>query len=92
MGRDIWCGARHYDSDEAESAAQDSFEADLAAIWADATPAQRRAISHERWARGIRSKARRDLTATEWAVLDGLSRAAWLAAQRAEPGPDEVPF
>ena len=67
---DIWQGAQYYDSDWAEEAADDAFAADLADLWEEATPAERRQIAKERGALGVKGKARRDLTATEWAALE----------------------
>lgn len=61
------------DPDDAPTEAE-LFAEQLAEIWQDATPQERRAIARERGALGVRDKRPRDLTATEQDVIDNLRR------------------
>ena len=88
---DIWSGDRYMDSDWEHEAADDAWAADLKEVWAEATPAQRKAIARERGALGITDKARRDWTPTEAAIYLDLCRAQWLRDARRIDS-DEVPF
>ena len=90
---DIWSGGHYSDSDPdwAHEAADDAWAEDLKEVWAEATPAQRKAIARERGALDIRDRARRDWTNTEYAIYLSLCRAQWLRDAR-RIGDDEVPF
>ena len=74
-----------------DDVADDAWAADLKEVWAEATPAQRKAIARERGALGITDKARRDWTDTEQAIYLDLCRAQWLRDER-RIDDDEVPF
>jgi hypothetical protein len=65
------CGYITVDPDDAPTA-DESFADCLREIWENATPAARIAISHERYALGIRDKSAREYTATEQAVQDAI--------------------
>lgn len=87
---DIWSGGRYYDSEWAEDAADDAFAEDLTDLWHEATGAERQQITKERGALDIRDKARREFTATEWAVLSRHRAAIEATWYREEP--TEAPF
>jgi hypothetical protein len=88
---DIWSGGRYMDADWAHEAADDAWADDLNEVWAEATPAQRKAIARERGALDIRDKARRNWTPTEQAIYLSLCHAQWLRDER-RIGDDEVLF